>query len=211
MHELTEIMRQRGDSTFCELLCCVRTDECTDEDIAVLQTAPDNANYPTQALHVYRLNVDVDNHNTSMLNSLAPQNSQYTIKAHDAAASQTSHINLSSLSVRRNETGGLHTVLKLAVGARVMLTTNINVSDGLVNGARGDVLHIVTNSNNEVSTVLVNFDSDQVGTAAIQTSPHRSPFPNAIPIRRHEVVFFANKKQGSEITRAQFPAGYNHP
>ena len=47
MHELTVIMRQRGDSAFCELLCRVK---CTDEDIAVLksrQTSPDNANYPT--------------------------------------------------------------------------------------------------------------------------------------------------------------------
>ena len=34
-----------------------------------------------------------------------------------------------------------------------MLTTNVDVSDGLVNGARGEVVHIVTNSNNDVTNV----------------------------------------------------------
>ena len=39
-----------------------------------------------------------------------------------------------------------------------MLTTNVDVSDGFVNGARGEVVHIVTNDNNDVTTVLVKFD-----------------------------------------------------
>ena len=30
---------------------------------------------------------------------------------------------------KRQETGGLHSVLKLAIGTRVMLTTNVDVSD----------------------------------------------------------------------------------
>ena len=121
-------------------MCRVRTNDCTPEDIQVLKsriTKPDKPDYPTQALHVYRLNVDVDKHNEHMLNSLTTETQQYYIKASDAIAGQTSHIDLSTLSDKRSETGGLHGVLKLAVGARVMLTTNVDVSDGLVNGARG--------------------------------------------------------------------------
>ena len=44
-----------------------------------------------------------------------------------------------------------------------MLTANVDVSDGLVNGARGEVIHVVTNNNNDVISVLVRFDNSTVG------------------------------------------------
>ena len=74
MIELTEAMRQRGDSAFSELLCRVRLNSCTHQDIQTLKSreiASDTLNYPNQALHVYRLNIDVDSHNALMLYSLA--------------------------------------------------------------------------------------------------------------------------------------------
>ena len=83
-----------------------------------------------------------------------------------------------------------------------MLTTNVDVSDGLVNG---EVVHVVTNSNDEVTCVLVKFDNSTVGCKSIQTSPYRSGYPHAVPLAKYEVVFFAKGKRGSEITRLQFP------
>ena len=85
-----------------------------------------------------------------------------------------------------------------------MLVANIDVSDGLVNGAR-EVMHIITNDNHMVTSVLVNFDNQQVGIKAIQTSPYRASFPDTVPLGKHEVVFRAKGKRGSEITRLQFP------
>ena len=82
MLELTQVMRQRDDLAFSDLLCRVRTNSCTADDREI---AADTANYPTQALHVYRLNADVDTRNTDMLNSLAPNSAQYTI---DSVAGQ---------------------------------------------------------------------------------------------------------------------------
>ena len=208
MLELDEIMRQRGDSAFAELLCRVRTNDCTPEDLDILKSrviTADSPNYPTHVLHVYRLNDYANDRNRLMLNSLAPQCEQYTIKASDAIAGQTTHIDLQSLSENRNETGGLHSTLKLAIGARVMLVANIDVSDGLVNGARGEVVHIITSNNNIVTSVLVKFDNQQVGIKAIQTSQYRAEFPQAVPLGKHEIIFRAKRKRGSEITRLQFP------
>ncbi len=110
-----------------------------------------------------------------------------------------------SLSSKRTGTGGLHGVLKIACGANIMLTTNVDVSDSLVNGARGEVSHIVTDSTGNVTSVLVKFYDDKVGKKACQSSQYQTSYPNDVPLNKVEVVFLAKGKRGSEIARLQFP------
>ena len=147
MFELCEIMHQKDEIRFVEILCRMRKAECTPEDIEVLKSRAvtlNDSNYPNKALHVYRLNVDVDARNNLMLDSIGSADNQYCIKACDAVAGRNRHIDLTQLSDKRSETGGLHSVLKIAIGACVMLTANVDVSDGLVNGAMGTIVKIVT-------------------------------------------------------------------
>ena len=206
MIELNEIMRQRGDTVFAELLCHLRVNKCTDEDIALLKsriTTPESLNYPIDALHVYRLNADVDERNKIMLNRLASEDQHFIITACDSSSGR--HIDLSNMSEKRSDTGNLHTTLKLAVGARVMLTVNVDVSDGLVNGARGEVIHFITDDDFKVKKILVRFDNATVGLKAMQASPFRTAYPNTVPLIKHETTFLLRGRRGNDITRLQFP------
>ena len=57
----------------------------------------------------------------------------------------------------------LQHVLKLKVGARIMLTYNIDTCDSLTNGTFGEVIGIEFDQSNEVSRVLVQFDNEISG------------------------------------------------
>ena len=89
--------------------------------------------------------------------------------------------------------------------SKVMLTTNVDVSDGLVNGARGEVVHVVTSNDNKVTRILVKSDNPDVGAKAKQCSQYRHQYSDAIPLKKHEIVFLAKGRRGSEVTRLQFP------
>ena len=81
-----------------------------------------------------------------------------------------------------------------------MLTTNVNVSDGLVNGARGEIVHIATNIDNRENHILIKFDNPEVGAKAKHASYFRN-FPDIVPLTKHEVVFLVRGQRCSEITR----------
>ncbi|KAI8517027.1 hypothetical protein Bbelb_056080 [Branchiostoma belcheri] len=94
------------------------------------------------------------------------------------------------MSTKPSDTGGLREVVSVAVGARVMVTVNIDVADGLVNGTFATVVG-VDSTGPDVHTILVKFDSDRVGKQAITDSQYKQAYPGAVPIKRQTVQFFA--------------------
>ena len=202
--ELSQIMRQKDDAKFAELLNHVRTATCSEQDLATLKSREikeNSLNYPTNSLHVYSLHKLVDKHNEKMLNKIKQH--VYIIKAIDSKKDRNTGLDI-EMPEKSSDTGGLESELKIAVGCRVMLVSNIDVNDGLSNGVTGTVSHIVVLAD-KVVTVLVEFDNPKVGIKAKRLSHYRDNHPNAVPVTRHEIGFDIGKRKCVNATRRQFP------
>ena len=78
----------------------------------------------------------------------------------------------------------------MKVGARVMLTTNIDVSDGLTNGTVGTVKYVITEKiTKRVKVILVEFDNRDVGQVAKFKSLYEHINSKAVPICKTQVIF----------------------
>ena len=95
------------------------------------------------------------------------------------------------------DTGGLQNMLKIGIGCRVMLRTNLDVPDGLVNGACGYIDTIDVTEDNEVTTIYTKFD----GNAGQRwCTAHGTP---TVGITPHTVRFMG--KDAKRVRRRQFP------
>ena len=208
LHELNEIMRQKDDQSFAEMLGRVRTGNWNHSDITNLKSREVNItdpSYPSDALHAFAFNKDVHAHNLKKLNELTTE--KVVICATDDKYDSTGAIDVSKLpsSKSRTETGGLETTLHIAVGARVMVTVNIDTTDGLVNGVMGKVMAFKKNAKGQIHTILVKFDESRVGKTAITKSRYRQEYQNCVPIERHKGQYQKQGNKGAQITRMQFP------
>ena len=105
-----------------------------------------------------------------------------------------------------HETGNLKKVLTVKITARVMVTTNIDVTDGVTNGAMGTVTNVVIDhTTGKISIILVAFDSEHVGQEAGYTSVYHNINQNAVPIHQMQAAFPVEKNASFQATRSQFP------
>ena len=69
------------------------------------------------------------------------------------------------------EIGNLRKVFTVKINARIMITTNIDVTDWLTYGAVGTVTNVVIEqTTGKISVILVAFDNEHVGQEARYTS-----------------------------------------
>ena len=202
-HELKHIVRQK-DQQFAQLLNRVRAAELTEDDEIMLKqrvTTLDDPNHFTDALHVYGTNHQTDQYNSIMLQKLTTR--KHVISSSDITKDRnTGQVEISLEGKKRTDTGGLSGTLTVAENAFVRLTSNIDVADGLANGVRGIIKSIITNNEQSVTAILVQFDDKNVGKQAKSSSQYKSQYPAAVPIYRHGVPF---QHKNITIFRSQFP------
>lgn len=148
--ELTQNMRQQGDTTFIDVLNALRIGELTTSHMSVLMsrvsTETDGEFSVEKAMRIYPTNKQVETHNNKVLQYFREKNvKMFTIRAQDSLVDATRPLNNSIdtvISDDINKTGGLPRELVIFVGAKVMLRSNIDVQKGLVNGAIGIVTEL---------------------------------------------------------------------
>ena len=211
LHELTDIMQQK-EMSFAECLNNIQTsvpEPGSTEDLMLqqceLKVTPADDKYPKHAMHVYAQNKYCNDWNEKMLAFISGM--QYKHIAKDSKKDDCTEMADVHMSDKPQDTGNMRNVLDVKVGARVMLTTNIDVGNGLTNGAVGTVANIITDQiTGEMKTILVEFDNDNVGCEAKCRSLYTYINHNAVAIENVQVTFPVNRaKQSLQETRKHFP------
>ncbi|XP_049895547.1 uncharacterized protein LOC126387027 [Epinephelus moara] len=195
MITLTEIMRQKDDVPFAEMLNRIRVKEksepLSDEDRVLLSRAiTDPEQCPKDILHVYATNKQVDVHNSESLACF--HTDIVTIDADDYKKDVQTGKMARQAAPSKGTKKELPDSIKVAIGARVMITRNIDVQSGLCNGTFGKIGKIVTSESvAHVKTLGLELENVQ--------NRHRAA-NNIVYIDREE----ENLKQKG-VVRRQFP------
>ena len=67
-----------------------------------------------------------------------------------------------------------------------MLVANLDIADGLANGATGTVRGVIQDRE-KVVAIQVQFDNSNVGQQAMKVNPYYSYHPNCVSVARHSV------------------------
>ncbi len=208
--ELSQIMRQRDDLIFAQMLNRLRIREKdkqlqeADEKLLMSRVVKEGGlSAPSHAMHIYARNADVDDHNKKKLDALSTQT--HTIKAIDTKqiGGHTEELQTPHKTTRKDTS--LVPELNIAVGARAMLITNIDVSDGLSNGVSGIIKGILYGTSpNMPKAVFVEFDSSHVGVKSRTTQSMPIQYSTCVAIKPHKETISIKGKTYT-ITREQIP------
>ena len=136
--KLTEVMRQREDLQFIQILNKICEGNCDEEFETILKSrffSKSCDQFPKNALHVFAENAPVNEHNQMMLDKIE---SQLIIVPAIDILPKDCNINTESLQKRKlSETANLASLLKLKVGAQIMLTKNFDIDDKLMDQLGG--------------------------------------------------------------------------
>lgn len=171
IYELTKIMRQRDELDFINVLKGIALGTTTTNDINLISSRVVQVDeVPENAIRLYSRNADVGEFNLYKIANHPGE--EFISIARDSVVGKVNDNTkcqiLNSIRTKKiTELNGLPHELKLKIGIKYMVTTNIDVEDGLVNGACGILQKIIFKPNtNKPYKVFLDFSSDSVGQKA---------------------------------------------
>ena len=209
---LTHNHRQGNDKSYADVLNRIRIGTFTDEDIQQLETRiipSERSDIPEDAIFLSAINEDVNKINEARLENLCER--LLTIEAFVSynAIVRKSKPPITSAGTIKNTP--LQYLLKLKIGARVMLTYNLDTSDGLTNGAIGEVIGYDMSPEGRIQKIYVHFYDEKVGQDRRRHFPdilNRFPGKRPTPIKKLDFPYSLSKKAHSGSSQAvavQYP------
>lgn len=159
-------------------------------------------------LHIWAENNPVNQYNNMRLQEINKR--LFYLRATDQYPANVSEQEIENLlGKQRSETGGLDFEISVKETARVMLTTNIDIADRLINGQLGTIMRINVSPMTQKPTIIyIKFDDSKAGKNVINKSNNQfAKKNNFVPIEpiiaRFKVT--PEKPSSPEIQRVQFP------
>lgn len=212
---LEEVMRQ-ANKVFSTILTKIGNGELLDDkELKLIESrffkqAEIDKICPT-GIRLFNTNAAVQRFNNKLLNESEQKTISiakdifigYDTKEQEAFARQRVH----KMSVV--ETNGLPYEIVFVIGFHYMLTTNVDVSDGLANGAVGKLVHLDVDENGEVTAAWLRFLSppgtgQKIRCKLLRRRSIEMP-NNGVPIFRRNVTISLNAKKTTHIKRNQLP------
>lgn len=189
--ELIELVRQKDDVEFQNILQEIRKGKCSKKTynrlLSLQETKFENDIIPTK---LFPINKDVDNINTLEFNKLCKKEDSVKYEYKSVPYNKTIKSELYDITLVKN--------------TQVMITRNIDIDNGLINGTRGIIVNLNENSviikdkNNKLHTIEYFNDLDQFYKPIIKFMPIKLAYAMSI-----------HKSQGSTIDAVEIDAGCN--
>ena len=200
---LRENHRQGDDKVFADILNRIARGKHNDEDLKILsrRVKPKNdPSVPEDALFIFSINANVTEQNENFLSKLDGE--EILCKAivrHNIMA------NFTPLLEKDGSIKGtpLQNELKLKIGAEVMLTYNIDVVDGLTNGAFGKIIGFEFSRGRNLKFIMIEFYSEKVGRERRNKFPcYSTKYPKATPIGIYESHYNIQNRFSTSTSKA---------
>jgi hypothetical protein len=203
--------RQGEDNDYANMLNRIRTGNETSEDIGKLKERVREENHvdirrEKDALYIFGTNKKVNQMNNRRLKALTGD--EQSIMA------ICIHKTMKNFNPPEGKAGEVlktpfQKELKVKIGAKVMMTYNVDTSDGLTNGARGELVGVVKDAKGNISKLVVKFERESNGREKRRNNPGiASRYPGGTPVEKVNFSFSISKSKKSVINTAiviQFP------
>ena len=217
LFELTDIMRQKDDRQFAELLNRLREGNHTDAYLDVLKerrinVKPGEESYPMNMTHIFITNASVNAHNTALYYLSVGDKAQ--VKAIDIVVGDISDDLKTQMKNKipddPTKTMGFVSVLPVATKTKYDLITNIDVADGLTNGTECviEIIAYRVENSSRPSIIWMLLPLFDIGKKQCRENAHlykTNINKNWTPILEVTRQFRINKKNQIQILRRQFP------